>query len=740
MPVTTSYSWVLDNADSLSFTSIAPRVTSLADGRVAAVSDNGTTTTFEIFNPDETIETTISGITGTNPDITQLDNGNIAVITQGPTSIFFRIFDQDGMSVIPITDLGVLGGSISNINPVVTAVAGGFQIGFERDFGTDTDPTFVFVSNTGVVGTTFSLGGSTAADEAEISQAVLNNGTIVYTWSSEILATGESSIFFWIRNADGTPISGPLFSSTIADATGSINRNPTVVALPDGGFAIIYEDNEFQDGGLSMLVYAADGTFISKSDISGNTTNVSDPEATVLDNGFIAITLIENVPDPAGGDDYGIPIVRTVDPATGQIVIEDTNIVGQSVGWDGTARDPHITTLEDGRIVPVFSRDQVRSEMEVLEAVRFTTGDNTTNVVNGDELIDVMRGGTSADFFYGLENDDRLFGGEGDDWLYGGEGDDILDGDEGADLLFGEDGDDEIDGGAGGDFIYGGEGDDILTGEDGVDWIYGEDDRDIILGQDGGDILFGGRGQDQIFGGAETDTIFGEDGDDILHGQDGGDVISGQNGNDRIFGGADGDFLFGGDDEDTIFGEDGVDQLFGQDGNDFLSGGAGIDDLHGGSGSDLLFGGDDGDSLFGGRGDDLLSGDAGGDVLNGGDEDDTLLGGADGDFLFGDAGTDTINGGTGNDQLYGGSNGMVIAGEADIFVFNTAFGIDTIHDYEVGVDSVEFEGITGLNSYADLAVSEVMGNAVVSFGMSSVTFIGVSQATLDANSADFTFS
>ena len=736
MAVTTSFSWVVDNTFSLTNPGSNHEITSLSSGGFVIVADTGADTSIIFLDENGDVLNTVNSIASLNPVAAELDNGNVAVVSQDANSLIFEVFDTNGNIVVgPINHPGYPAiNSVPNSAPEVTAVTGGVHIAFESDFGTDTDVSTIFVSNAGVFPSTSNVVSSNVnIDENSVSIATLANGNVAYAWVL-VNSSGLTEIRTGVYTDDQT---GSFALGTIVDQTGFINRNPSVVALPDGGYAIIYEDNEFQEGGLSMATYTSGGVLVNRFDISGTTRALSNPEATVLANGLVAIVATEDLPDPGGADDAAT-MVRVVDPTTGQIIIDDTTVTGTR-DFDRFTENPEVTTLENGTIAVVHSQG-ASLVGEILEAVRFTTGDNTSNIVTGDEFIDVMQGGAAADFFYGLENDDRLFGGEGDDWLYGGEGDDILDGDAGADLLFGQEGDDEISGGDDGDFIYGGDGDDVLTGEDGVDWIYGEADDDIILGQDGGDILFGGTGEDQIFGGAETDTIFGEADNDRLYGQDGGDVISGQSGDDQIHGGAGGDFLFGGSGWDTIYGDEGNDQIFGQGARDFLSGGAGRDDLHGGDGRDTIYGGDDGDSLFGGTDTDLLFGDNGGDVLNGGDGFDQLDGGAGGDFLFGDAGIDTLNGGTGNDQLYGGSNGMVIAGETDIFVFNTAFGIDTIHDYEVGVDTVGFIGITGLTSYADLTVSEVSGNAVVSFGMNSVTFIGVSQATLDANSGDLIFS
>ncbi|MEZ5800940.1 MAG: hypothetical protein R3D29_11355 [Nitratireductor sp.] len=70
-----------------------------------------------------------------------------------------------------------------------------------------------------------------------------------------------------VQSADGTVV---IANDIPVDSTGTINRNPAIVALANGGYAIIYEDNEFQDGGMTMSTYSATGVFVARFDISGN--------------------------------------------------------------------------------------------------------------------------------------------------------------------------------------------------------------------------------------------------------------------------------------------------------------------------------------------------------------------------------------------------------------------------------------------------------------------------------------
>ena len=224
-------------------------------------------------------------------------------------------------------------------------------------------------------------------------------------------------------------------------------------------------------------------------------------------------------------------------------------------------------------------------------------------------------------------------------------------------------------------------------------------------------------------------------GNDLLHGQDGSDILKGLNGNDSINGGAGDDILYGNGGNDLINGGAGRNRLFGQGGNDIIDGGAGLDrlversdldvtltdtrlhargtdllsnieiaNLAGGNGNNLInaemtteirtvlsgFGGDD--TLIGGAKRDTIRGNDGNDILEGGDSPDILIGGAGDDNLIGLGGDDLLNGGDGDDFFFGdaGNDTLIGLDGADVFIIESITGIDSIVDFESGVDRLAF--------------------------------------------------
>ena len=93
---------------------------------------------------------------------------------------------------------------------------------------------------------------------------------------------------------------------------------------------------------------------------------------------------------------------------------------------------------------------------------------------------------------------------------------------------------------------------------------------------------------------------------------------------------------------------------------------------------ELLVGTDNADTILGEGGDDILSGRAGNDQIFGGQGNDTLLGGEGDDVLEGGLGSDVFTGGEGSDTF------------AFVQPQGLYAGIDTITDYEMGVDSFQF--------------------------------------------------
>lgn len=230
----------------------------------------------------------------------------------------------------------------------------------------------------------------------------------------------------------------------------------------------------------------------------------------------------------------------------------------------------------------------------------------------------------------------------------------------------------------------------IVGGEINDNFVTGEGD-DLIETGGGDDNVISKRGDDSIFTGDGNDIVYSGSGDDVIWGGSGQDMLVGSEGSDTIDGGSGNDDLGGGKGEDILYGQDGDDRIRGGEDNDIVYGGTGNDIVGGGKGNDLLYG------------------DAGNDLLKGGPGDDALFGGLGNDILRGSLGNDIIVGNDGDDMFWGGEG-------ADVFVFSEDSGIDTIRDFEIGLDTIDLGGIL----FQDVIQTITNTGLELSFGNSNV--------------------
>ncbi|MEL6979415.1 MAG: calcium-binding protein [Pseudomonadota bacterium] len=355
--------------------------------------------------------------------------------------------------------------------------------------------------------------------------------------------------------------------------------------------------------------------------------------------------------------------------------------------------------------------------------VNLETGAASGGFAEGDTLagIEELRG---SDAF-----GDALIGDAGDNTLYGFGGDDDLRGGDGRDRLYGGDDDDRLSGGGGADILNGGEGDDTVS--------YYRSDAAVAIDLSAG-AASGGHAEGDTFAGIEGvigsnrfgDDITGDANDNMLFGYGGGDVIVAGAGDDAIYVGSGDDVARGGDGDDRLYGDLGADVMDGGADHDtvnYYSSTAAVSvDLQSRTASGGYAEGDTLISIEEVRGSNLY-----GDVLVGDAGANTLLGFGGADTLEGGGGRDALNGGDGEDRLVGGADDDLLfgGGDADIFAFDAQSGEDTIRDFQIGVDKIDF---TALGPGGAYSVSASGGDALVAFGAASVLLEGVDEADLSA--------
>ena len=128
------------------------------------------------------------------------------------------------------------------------------------------------------------------------------------------------------------------------------------------------------------------------------------------------------------------------------------------------------------------------------------------------------------------------------------------------------------------------------------------------------------------------------------------------------------------------------------------------------------------------------------DTFFGGSGTDQLVGLAGNDELRGNGGFDALTGGAGDDDLFGGAS-------SDVFFFDGTDDDDTIHDFELGSDTMFFIG-TAITSKSQLSFQTFdadgdsqIDDAFVSYQVggvfSSITVLNVDGQTLATTDSAF---
>ncbi|SLN39452.1 Bifunctional hemolysin/adenylate cyclase precursor [Roseovarius litorisediminis] len=390
-------------------------------------------------------------------------------------------------------------------------------------------------------------------------------------------------------------------------------------------------------------------------------------------------------------DDPNIDSVMTSTVSTSILTADDISGIQQVYG-----------VQDNGPVV--YNMPTGQADLTILDIAAAAT-------VNGNSLNNKITGTDVAETINGQDGNDTLIGNGGNDVMRGGNGRDLVVMGRGADLFQ----------------------DNAESGVSGSDSVFGNAGNDTILGGGGNDKFFGGIGADLIFGGLGDDKIFGNEQSDRLHGGEGNDTVIGGNGRDFVSLGSGADIFFdnaqsGYFGSDTVFANAGDDTIQGGNGDNQFHGGQGNDLIVGRQGNDLIRGGAQSDVIYGGGGNDTIYGDNGLDLIFMGDGNDIFWDNAQTGFY----GKDTVTGGAGNDTFFAGGGDDVYTGSAgaDTFAFNVGLGQDTITDFEVGADILQFDNaLWSGNLTAAQVVSSFAtaagGNVVFDFGLDTLTLEGL---------------
>ena len=390
-------------------------------------------------------------ITGQNATIAQLKSGSLVVAAESAGSIVLQLFNQGtGADLTASIDLGLTNRS----NPDAAALSNGlFFVACENTPSSGNGNIEILMRDAaGGFVDAFEIANGPEND-GKPSIAALDGGGAAVAWT-RTKGNGSTEAWFAVLDNNGNYVKGP----TLIDSTGSINRNVSVTAMDNGGFAVAYEDNGWATGTVDITVatFAADGVFGNWFN-AGGASDDEQPSLTRFSNGFLGLISGDNTTARTE------QVIRLLDPAHGVVLAQATISSNQGGGYDDTASGT-IADIGVGRLVGIYDRNALNvsiGNQTLVQAVRISDGDAAANTFITYEYSAVM---------YGRGGDDVLRGGINRDWLYGGLGSDNLTGGSSRDVL---------QGGLGGDRLRTGDGHDRIVYES-VDESLAGRSRDII--------------------------------------------------------------------------------------------------------------------------------------------------------------------------------------------------------------------------------------------------------------------
>ncbi|HEX9931755.1 MAG TPA: calcium-binding protein [Allosphingosinicella sp.] len=515
----------------------------------------------------------------------------------------------------------------SGARPTVAALASG---GFLASWGTYSDLGMdgrvqIFDAGGAKVGAEFAVSAPVAGDQAPTAAAGLTGGGfVVLTTHRPVPSSWEyhTSVFDAAgQKVADIPVSGAGFIVT-ADVTG----------LSGGGFVVTWDE---MNGGGSVLraqIFTASGVAVGSAfPVGGSTVPWQEqPSIAALPDGGFVISWRENEVDSrddaegagpatvkaqrydASGQALGSEVLVAI--ASRYAVAGDVAATadgGFVVTWDDASGEPDSVALAvydvKGRLFDAAGA-AVGGEFLVNVNTAFTQAASETIVLRSGTIVAGWLDGSGFDldvalraFFpvrHGDAANESLAGDADRNAIHGRDGDDIISGGAEGDGLFGGAGNDRLEGGEGNDLLDGGDGDDTLIGGAGADDLRGGTGTNSLAGEAGNDVLrVTGPGAETAAGGTDTDMlVVGYDGLSL-------DVtssaltISPEGGFSGSIGAGDRSVAFSSIERMRITTGSGNDNIRTGNGDDYVWSGEGDDIIDVGSGFDRVFAGDGIDGL-----------------------------------------------------------------------------------------------------------------------------------------------
>jgi len=453
-----------------------------ADPKLASVSYDGVTYTFDSTHTTFTIETNAGSVTIDNQgnySFTSLTD----VANDVTDSIAYTVIDSDGSTAEAHLSVTTLDSSevtaVGDTLTVTSAMTPSNATGIWTDSGSRVDVSSDKQSVTLDTNNSHSSV-NTVSSSFEVTQA----GTVSVQVATSSVGDGDS---FSVSLNDGTTATVVYaWSWSSWSYVGTLSSSSSANASWDNSTGTLTFSN-VSAGSKTMRVTAnsLDATFSNLTYPSTTTTtevwNSVGMEAAII-SGIIVGNVLTN--DALGSEGATITKINGADVASGDVTIPGTygTLVINTDSGDYTYT-PHTTTgdVPASGDVETFSYTIAQADGDSATTdltINFANSVNTTGV--GTDGADTLVASSDAGVtLIGGDGNDHLIGGAGDDHLYGGAGSDTLEGGAGNDYL---------DGGTGSDALYGGAGNDTLVYDAADSIIDGGTGTDTLLINTGGTV------------------------------------------------------------------------------------------------------------------------------------------------------------------------------------------------------------------------------------------------------------
>lgn len=243
----------------------------------------------------------------------------------------------------------------------------------------------------------------------------LTDGKFVVVWDSNTQDGSGLGVYGQVFNADGSKFGSEL---QIHEYWQNAQREPQIAALRDGGFVVVWEDESggFGAGSGTDIVgrlFSSDGVSegpsfrINSSGFAGNQT--APTVAALPDGGFVVIW-----GDLSDGTIRGQRFDSLGQAGGSGILLADYAI---NEAWR-----PEVSVLEDGGIALAWQfsetaggRTAIRTTLLFGDHVGAVSGTAGADTIIGDDIRNTLDGGDGDDRLDGAGGDDWLTGGVGDD-------------------------------------------------------------------------------------------------------------------------------------------------------------------------------------------------------------------------------------------------------------------------------------------------------------------------------------